>query len=165
MCSASQEIRVTRFAQPTINPLACCICWTGLLGRAVFHPWNEGPNFASYTCILAWEIPWTEEPDRLYRPWGHKESDTTEHTHMIMAMNITQYMANYRLLKWKLGPAHCSLYFLCSQERERKTHFSFSLFTAQSGDKNHVRQRWLLVSDPIHNLKLMRPKEIEVDQA
>ena len=35
-------------AQPTINPLACCICWAGLLGRAVFPPWNEGPNFGSY---------------------------------------------------------------------------------------------------------------------
>ena len=36
------------FAQPTINPLACCICWAGLLGCAVFPPWNEGPNFGSY---------------------------------------------------------------------------------------------------------------------
>ena len=36
------------FAQPTINPLAFCICWAGLLGRAVFPPWNEGPNFGSY---------------------------------------------------------------------------------------------------------------------
>ena len=36
------------FAQPTINPLACCIYWAGLLGRAVFPPWNEGPNFGSY---------------------------------------------------------------------------------------------------------------------
>ena len=40
------------FAQPTINPLACCICWTGLLGRTVFPPWNEGPNFGSYTTSL-----------------------------------------------------------------------------------------------------------------
>ena len=32
-----------------INPLACCICWAGLLGRAVFPPWNEGLNFGSYT--------------------------------------------------------------------------------------------------------------------
>ena len=33
--------------------------------------------------ILAWRIPWTEKPGRLY-PWGHKESDMTEqltHTH------------------------------------------------------------------------------------
>ena len=36
------------FAQPTINSLACCICWAGLLGRAVFPPWNEGPNFGPY---------------------------------------------------------------------------------------------------------------------
>ena len=36
------------FAQPTINPLACCICWAGLLGRMVFPSWNEGPNFGSY---------------------------------------------------------------------------------------------------------------------
>ena len=56
-------------------------------------------EMAIYSYILAWEIPWTEEPDRLYHPWGHKESDTTEYTHMIMAMNITQYMANYRILK------------------------------------------------------------------
>ena len=36
------------FEQPTINPLACCICWAGLLGCAVFPPWNEGPNSGSY---------------------------------------------------------------------------------------------------------------------
>ena len=30
--------------------------------------------------ILAWRIPWTEEPAG-YNPWGHKESDMTEHTH------------------------------------------------------------------------------------
>ena len=36
------------FAQPTLNPLARCICWAGLLGLAVFPPWNEGPNFGSY---------------------------------------------------------------------------------------------------------------------
>ena len=27
---------------------------------------------ATHSSILAWRIPWTEEP------WGHKESDTTE---------------------------------------------------------------------------------------
>ena len=46
------------FAQPTINPLACCICWAGLLGRAVFPPWNEGPNFGSYIVTpLAGQAP------------------------------------------------------------------------------------------------------------
>ena len=28
--------------------------------------------------ILAWRIPWIEEPGGLHSPWGHKESDTTE---------------------------------------------------------------------------------------
>jgi len=28
--------------------------------------------------ILAWRVPWTEEPGGLYSPWGRKESDTTE---------------------------------------------------------------------------------------
>ena len=34
--------------------------------------------------ILAWRIPWTEEPSGLYSPWGRKDWDMTElltHTH------------------------------------------------------------------------------------
>ena len=34
---------------------------------------------ATQSSILAWEIPWTEEPGS-YCPWGCKESDMTEHT-------------------------------------------------------------------------------------
>ena len=29
---------------------------------------------------LAFDI-WEEEPGRLYSPWGHQDSDMTEHTH------------------------------------------------------------------------------------
>ena len=29
---------------------------------------------ATHSSILAWRIPWTEEPTG-YSPWGHKESD------------------------------------------------------------------------------------------
>ena len=29
-------------------------------------------EMATHSSILAWRIPWTEEP------WGHKESDTTK---------------------------------------------------------------------------------------
>ena len=36
---------------------------------------------ATHSQILAWEIPWTEEPAGLYSPWGCKESDMTEHAH------------------------------------------------------------------------------------
>ena len=28
---------------------------------------------ATRSSILVWIIPWTEEPGRLYRPWGRKE--------------------------------------------------------------------------------------------
>ena len=35
-------------------------------------------EMATHSRILAWEIPWTEEPGG---PWGCKESDTTERTH------------------------------------------------------------------------------------
>ena len=33
---------------------------------------------ATYSSILVWRIPWTEEPGGLYSPQGCKESDTTE---------------------------------------------------------------------------------------
>ena len=34
---------------------------------------------ATHSTILAWRIPWTEEPVG-HGPWGHKEWDTTEAT-------------------------------------------------------------------------------------
>ena len=38
-------------------------------------------EMATHSSILVWKIPWTEEPGRLYSPWGHKDSDTTERLH------------------------------------------------------------------------------------
>ena len=35
-------------------------------------------EMATDSSILAWKIPWTEEPGGLYSPWGRKELDTTE---------------------------------------------------------------------------------------
>ena len=35
-------------------------------------------EMATHSNILAWKIPWTEEPGRLLSPWGHTESGTTE---------------------------------------------------------------------------------------
>ena len=41
-------------------------------------------GMATHSSILAWRIPWTEEPGRLYSPWGPKASDMTEqHFHFI----------------------------------------------------------------------------------
>ena len=33
-------------------------------------------KLATHSCILAWEIPWGEEPGG-YTPWGRKELDMT----------------------------------------------------------------------------------------
>ena len=35
-------------------------------------------EMATHSSILAWKIPWTEEPGS---PWGRKESDTAERLH------------------------------------------------------------------------------------
>ena len=52
-------------------------CNAGDLGST---PGWEDPlekELATHYSILAWEIPWTEEPGGLWS-MGHKESDTTE---------------------------------------------------------------------------------------
>ena len=51
------------------------------LGRG--DPPEEG--MATHSSVLAWRIPWTEEPGGLHS-MGHNESDTTEaieHMHML----------------------------------------------------------------------------------
>ena len=35
-------------------------------------------GMATHYSVLAWKIPWTEKPGRLYSPWCHKELDMTE---------------------------------------------------------------------------------------
>ena len=37
-------------------------------------------EMTTHSSILAWKIPWTEEPGGLYRPWGCKELDMTDVT-------------------------------------------------------------------------------------
>ena len=37
-------------------------------------------KMATHSSILAWKIPWTEDPVG-YSPWGHKELDMTERLH------------------------------------------------------------------------------------
>ena len=46
--------------------------------RCGFDPWVEmEEEMATHSSILAWEIPWTEEPGGL-ESMGFQESDTTE---------------------------------------------------------------------------------------
>ena len=53
-------------------------CNAGDLGLIPRLGRSPGEGNATYSSILAWRIPWTEEPGGLYSPWGHKESDMTE---------------------------------------------------------------------------------------
>ena len=60
--------------------------WVRSLGWK--EPLEKG--MATQSSILAWRIPWTEEP---LCPWGHKESDKTEqltHTDMVVLMCLVQ---------------------------------------------------------------------------
>ena len=52
---------------------------TWILSLGLEDPLGKGT--AKHSHILAWKIPWTEEPVG-YSPWDQKESDTTEHTHI-----------------------------------------------------------------------------------
>ena len=42
---------------------------------------------AIHSSTLAWKIPWTEEPGRLYSPQGHQDSDKTERLHFTSNTN------------------------------------------------------------------------------
>ena len=47
--------------------------------RSVGQEYPLEESMTMHSSILAWEIPWTEEPGG-YSPRSHKESDMTEHT-------------------------------------------------------------------------------------
>ena len=47
--------------------------WVQFLGPE--DPLEKG--MVTHSNILAWRIPWTEEPGGLHSPWDHKKSDTT----------------------------------------------------------------------------------------
>ena len=61
--------------------------WARSLGRE--DPPEE--SMATHSSVLAWRIPWTEEPGGC-SPWGCKELDTTEvteHAHANKTRMIT----------------------------------------------------------------------------
>ena len=59
---------------------------------------------ATHSSILAWRIPWTEEPGGLYSPWGHKQSDTTEQLSLLLLLLFLSVKA--------LGMYH-DMYVIC----------------------------------------------------
>ena len=69
----SHSVRVSLVVQTVKNPPAMQEIRVQSLGRK--DPLEE--SVATHSNILAWRIPWTEEPGG-YGPWGCKELDTTE---------------------------------------------------------------------------------------
>ena len=68
---------------------------------------------ATHTSILAWRIPWTEEPRELFCPWGQKESDATEQLSLTLyrqskVLASRMQVMFYFLTCWSL---HGSVYF------------------------------------------------------
>ena len=62
-------------------------------------------EMATQSSIHAWKIPWTEERDAGYCPWGRKESGTTERLHFT-SHSHSDHMAEHRtpIHLVKLGP-------------------------------------------------------------
>ena len=55
-----------------------CACNVGDLGST--SGWEDPleKRMTAHPSMLAWRIPWTEEPGGGCSPWSHKESDSTE---------------------------------------------------------------------------------------
>ena len=68
--------RVSLVAQMVKNQLAMQETQVPSLGQE--DPLED--SMATHCSILAWRIPWTEEPGRLYSPQGFKELDMIEAT-------------------------------------------------------------------------------------
>ena len=47
---------------------------------------SPGEGNGNRLSILAWRIPWTDEPGGLYSPWGRKASDTTEQLTLLLLL-------------------------------------------------------------------------------
>ena len=54
----------------------------------------------THSSILAWRIPWREEPGGLHSPWGHKELDMSERlTHINISFSHLDEKNNITSLK------------------------------------------------------------------
>ena len=69
---------------------------------------------ATHSSILAWKIPWTEEPGG-YSPWGHKELDRTEWLTLSLSLHIQN---KYKLNKWEIR--ECKWIILISIDQYRQ---------------------------------------------
>ena len=89
---------------------------------------------ATHSSILAWKIPWTEEPGG-YSPWGHKESDTTErfHFHILTYICICNIYVSLQLIHnvvQQKRKQHCKAIILQTENKEGMGfHVTFSVIS------------------------------------
>ena len=87
-------------------------CSVGDLGLIPVWEYPLEKSMATYSSILAWIIPWTEELAG-YSPWGCKESDMTEqlkHTHTLKVALELEKSAVWALT-WKILSIITETYF------------------------------------------------------
>ena len=79
--------------------------------RLGFDHWLE-QWMATLSNILAWEIPWTDEPGRLHCPWGRKESSMTECTHTDTCEDASGFLglSTTSTQGWVTPAGDCSLH-------------------------------------------------------
>ena len=73
-CAVLPKFRASMVAQVVKNPLAMQAIQVRSLGQQ--DPLEK--RMVTHSSIPAWEIPWTEEPDRLYAgysPWNHSQTN------------------------------------------------------------------------------------------
>ena len=79
-------------AQMVENLLAMKKIWVQSLSQE--DPLKKG--MATYSSVLAWTIPWTEEPDRLQFMGSHKELDMTEQLSAHLLYPFTCFCERYQ---------------------------------------------------------------------
>ena len=73
-CYLSGNLWTSQVAQMVKNLPAVKETWVQSLGQE--DPLKK--EMATHSSVLAWRIPWTEEPGGLHSPWGRKGLDMTE---------------------------------------------------------------------------------------
>ena len=126
---------------------------------------------ATHSSILAWRIPWTEEPDR--GPRGRKESDTTEQLHSL-THSIPTYplISNVKTTHW--GKVFfLSFMWLCSNSGVISygpyLHNNFIIFViykiTADDDCSHEIKRCLLLERKVMTLVMYRYESWTVKKA
>ena len=70
---------------------------------------------ATHSVILAWEIPWTEEPSGLYNPWGRKRvrHNLVTKQHKCVCVCVYMYMCVYMYVCVYMYMCVCTCICVC----------------------------------------------------